>query len=133
MNKVILIGHLGRDPEMRYTPQGQPVTAFSVATNWGVGEKQETEWFMCSAFGKQAELCNEYLAKGSQVFLEGRIKTREYQDRHGKTRFSLEVLVTQVQFLGQSKSDNVVDEDEDRDLPILDPVTPYALNTTDGD
>jgi len=72
------------------------------------------------------------LREGSDVYVEGRIKSREYEV-DGKTRFSLDVSGSQVQFLGQSKSNNVVDEDEGRDLAVLNPVTPYALNTTDGD
>ena len=103
MNKVTLIGHLGRDPEMRYTPAGQAVTSFSVATSYGQGDKKETQWFNCSAWEKQAELCNQYLQKGSQVYIEGRIKSREYEV-DGKARFSLDVSVNQVEFLGSSKS-----------------------------
>ena len=79
MNKVILIGNVGRDPEMRYTPSGQAVTSFSVATSYGKGDDKATEWFNCSAWGKQAELTNEYLRKGSQVYVEGRIRSREYE------------------------------------------------------
>ena len=103
MNKVILIGNVGRDPEMRYTPQGQAVTSFSVATSYGKGDGEVTEWFNCSAWGKQAELTDEYLRKGSQVYVEGRIRSREYEV-DGKTRFSLDVSVNQVQFLGTGKS-----------------------------
>ena len=103
MNKVILIGNVGRDPEMRYTPQGQPVTSFSVATSYGKGDDKATEWLNCSAWGKQAELTNEYLRKGSQVYVEGRIRSQEYEV-DGKTRFSLDVSVNQVEFLGSSKS-----------------------------
>ena len=102
MNKVILIGNVGRDPEMRYTPQGQAVTSFSVATSYGKGDDKQTEWFNCSAWGKQAELTNEYLRKGSQVYVEGRIRLREYEV-DGKTRFSLDVSVNQVQFLGSAR------------------------------
>ena len=102
MNKVILIGNVGRDPEMRYTPQGQAVTSFSVATSYGKGDDKATEWFNCSAWGKQAELTNEYLRKGSQVYVEGRIRSREYEvDR--KTRCSLDVSVSRVQFLGSAR------------------------------
>ena len=103
MNKITLIGHLGRDPEMRYTPQGQAVTSFSVATSYGKGDNKQTEWFACSAWEKQAELCNQYLQKGSQVYIEGRIKSREYEV-DGKARFSMDVSVSQVEFLGSSKS-----------------------------
>ena len=102
MNKVILIGNLGCDPEMRYTPSGQAVTSFSIATSYGKGDDKATEWFNCSAWGKQAELTNEYLRKGSQIYVEGRIRSREYEV-DGKTRFSLDVSVNQVQFLGSAR------------------------------
>jgi single-strand DNA-binding protein len=105
MNKIILIGNLGRDPEPRYTPSGQMVTSFSVASNHRYrttsGEqKEETEWFNCSAFGKLAEVCNQHLSKGQQVYLEGRLSSRTYQTRDGETRFSNDIRVTEVQFLG---------------------------------
>jgi len=105
MNKIIIIGHLGRDPEMRYTPEGQQVTTFSVASSrkykTAAGEqREETEWFNVSAWGKLAEVCNQYLAKGKQVYVEGRLKTRTYQTQAGETRFSLDVSCTEIQFLG---------------------------------
>ena len=112
MNKVILIGNVGRDPEMRYTPQGHAVTSFSVATSYGKGDDKATEWFNCSAWGKQAELTNEYLRKGSQVYVEGSIRSREYEV-DGKARFSLDVSVNQVQFLGSTRP---ISEDVDEDL-----------------
>src|SRR5918999_510781 len=104
MNKIILIGNLGRDPEARYTPSGQMITSFSLATNYryktASGEQHdETEWFNCSAFGKLAETCNQYLAKGQQVYVEGRLSTRTYQTGGGETRQSLDVRVLDVQFL----------------------------------
>jgi len=106
LNKIIVIGNLGRDPEMRYTPNGQSVTSFSVASNrkytTASGEqREETEWFNVSAFGKLGELCNQYLAKGRQVYLEGRLRSRTYQARDGQTRFVNEIVLTDVQFLGQ--------------------------------
>ena len=84
MNKIIVIGHLGRDPEMRYLPSGQGVSNFSVATSrkytTSSGEqREETEWFNCSAFGRLAETCNQYLTKGKQVYVEGRLSSRTYQ------------------------------------------------------
>jgi len=105
MNKIIIIGHLGRDPEMKYTPQGQGVTSFSVASSrkykTAAGEqREETEWFNCSAWGKLAEVCNQYLSKGKQVYVEGRLKSRTYQSQAGETRVALEVSVTEIQFLG---------------------------------
>lgn len=105
MHKLTIIGHLGRDPEMRYTPEGQAVTSFSVASSrkykTGAGEqREETEWFSVSAWGKLAEICNQYLTKGKQVYVEGRLKSRTYQTQAGETRFSLDVMCTEIQFLG---------------------------------
>jgi len=105
LNKIIVIGNLGRDPEMRYTPSGQSVTSFSVASNrkytTGAGEqREETEWFNVSAWGKLAELCNQFLTKGRQVYVEGRLHSRSYEARDGQLRFSNEITLTDVQFLG---------------------------------
>jgi len=105
MHKITIIGHLGRDPEMKYTPQGQPVTTFSVASSrkykTSSGEqREETEWFNVSAWGKLAETCNQYLTKGKQVYLEGRLKTRSYETQSGEKRFSLDVSCSEIQFLG---------------------------------
>ena len=106
MNKIIVIGNLGRDPEMRYTPNGQGVTSFSVASSLkyttAAGEsREEVEWFNCSAFGKLAETCDQYLTKGKQIYVEGRLKSRTYQTQGGGTRHSNDVTITEVQFLGQ--------------------------------
>ena len=105
MNKIIVIGNLGRDPEMRYTPNGQSVTSFSVASNrtytTAAGERrEETEWFNVSAWGKLGELCNQYLSKGRQVYVEGRLSSRSFQGQDGQTRFVNEINLTDVQFLG---------------------------------
>ncbi|PKB80781.1 MAG: hypothetical protein BZY88_08005 [SAR202 cluster bacterium Io17-Chloro-G9] len=107
MNKIIVIGNLGRDPEMRYTPNGQSVTSFSVASNrkytTAAGERrEETEWFNVSAWGKLGEVCNQYLIKGSQVFVEGRLSSRSYQGQDGQMRFVNEINLTDVQFLGRA-------------------------------
>ena len=105
MNKIIVIGHLGRDPEMRYTPNGQSVTSFSVASSrrytTSAGEqREETEWFNVSAWGRLAELCNQYLTKGRQVYVEGRFHSRTYEGRDGQMRISNDINLTDVQFLG---------------------------------
>ena len=105
MNKIIVIGHLGRDPEMKYTPNGQGVTSFSIASSrkytTSAGEqREETEWFNCSAFGKLADTCNQYLTKGKQVYVEGRLSSRTYQTQSGETRHSNDINVTDIQFLG---------------------------------
>ena len=106
MNKIIIIGNLGRDPEMRYSASGNPMTSFSVATNRryttaGGEQREETEWFNCTAFGRLADTCNQYLSRGQQVYVEGRLSTRQYERRDGGQGFSLDVFVTDVQFLGR--------------------------------
>jgi single-strand DNA-binding protein len=103
-NKVILIGNLGRDPELSYTPQGTAVCKFSVATNERrrdkAGEQQDiTTWFRVSAWGKQAENVSRYLTKGRKVYVEGRLHVEEWTDREGKARQSLEVNASEVQFI----------------------------------
>jgi single-strand DNA-binding protein len=106
VNKVILIGNLGRDPELRYTQNGQAVVNFTLATteNWNdrsSGEKIErTEWHRVVAWGRLAETCAQYLAKGRSVYVEGRLQTREWEDREGQKRRTTEVNAQTVQFLG---------------------------------
>ncbi|GBD26050.1 Single-stranded DNA-binding protein [bacterium HR30] len=105
VNKVILIGNLGRDPEVRFTPNGQAVARFSVATTekWRdqQGQLQErTEWHNVVVWGKQAETCGQYLAKGRQVYVEGRLQTRSYDDKEGVKRQVTEVVAQTVRFLG---------------------------------
>ena len=103
-NKITVVGHLGRDPVLRYTPQGTAVCDFSVATSErrsGGGDAQETTtWFKITLWGKQAEVANQYLSKGKQVYVEGRLRQTEYTDREGMKRTSLEVNATDIQFLG---------------------------------
>src|SRR5215210_5428424 len=105
VNKVILIGNLGADPETRYLPSGDAVTNIRIATseNWKdkSGEKQEhTEWHRVAFFGKTAEIAGEYLKKGSPVYVEGRIRTRKWQDKEGQERFSTEIVADRMQLLG---------------------------------
>jgi single-strand DNA-binding protein len=105
VNRVILIGNLGRDPELRYVQSGQAVTTFSVATNdrWTDrdGKPQErTEWHRVVVWGKQAENCANYLAKGRSVYIEGRLQTREWEDKEGQKRQTTEIVAQTVQFLG---------------------------------
>src|SRR5689334_17289121 len=104
-NKITIVGYLGRDPELRYTPQGTALCKMSIATTEKrknvTGEMEEhTTWFRVTAWGRQAELANEYLAKGRQVYVEGRLRLEEYTDREGQKRFSAEVSATEIQFLG---------------------------------
>ena len=105
VNKVILIGHLGRDPEVRYTSSGGAVANFSIATteSWNdkSGQKQErTEWHKISVWGKLAELCGQYLNKGRQVYVEGRLQTREWNDKEGQKRYTTEIVAQNIQLLG---------------------------------
>jgi single-strand DNA-binding protein len=105
VNKVILVGRLGQNPEVRYTPSGAAVANFSVATNesWTdkSGQKQEkTEWHRIVVWGKLAELCSQYLTKGRQCYVEGRLQTRQWQDKDGQTKYTTEVQAQTIQFLG---------------------------------
>jgi single-strand DNA-binding protein len=100
-NKVTICGFLGRDPELKYTPQGTANCKLSVASTEKRQDKEFTTWFRITVWGKQGELCNEYLAKGSQVYVEGRLRQEEYTDREGQKRTTLEVNASDVQFLGR--------------------------------
>ena len=105
INKVILIGNLGNDPEMRHTPNGAGVCEFRLATNeaWTdkQGQRQErTEWHRVVVWGKKAEVCSKYLSKGRQVYVEGRLRTRSWEDKEGNKRYTTEVVANDVQFLG---------------------------------
>jgi single-strand DNA-binding protein len=105
VNKVILIGNLGADPETRYLPSGDAVTNIRIATteNWKdkSGDKQEhTEWHRISFFGRLAEVAGEYLKKGSPVYIEGRIRTRKWQDKEGQDKYSTEIVADRMQLLG---------------------------------
>lgn len=105
LNKIQIIGHLGRDPEVRYLPNGDAVSNFSVATTekWKnqAGEQQEaTEWHRVTAFAKLAEIVGKYLKKGSQVYIEGKIQSRKYQDKDGNEKLSVEIRASEMQMLG---------------------------------
>jgi single-strand DNA-binding protein len=123
LNKVMIIGNLGRDPEMRYTPSGRPVTTFSVATSrtWNTadGEKRvETEWFNVVAWSSLAEICKQYLTKGQQVYIEGRLQTRHWDDTEGNKHTSVEIVASEMIMLGDRRdsessiSDETIEEDE---------------------
>lgn len=132
LNKVMLIGHLGRDPEMRFTPSGRPVTSFSLATNrsWNTsdGERHtETDWFNIVTWGNLAEICNQHLKKGQQVYIEGRLQTRRWDDKEGNKHTTTEVVASEMLILGDRRGvspdqsedaserdefDNRTDEDE---------------------
>ena len=138
LNKVMLIGNVGQDPELRYTPDGNPVANFSIAVNRRrrVGEeyKDETEWFNIVCFSRTAENVNQYLSKGQKVYVEGRFQSSEYVGQDGNQRKSFEVIANEVTFLStrneaESANQNNVQcnekaetsvadtEDEDKDLP----------------
>lgn len=123
--KVILVGNLGSDPEMRYTPDGRAVTSFRMATNrrytTSAGEaREETDWFRVSVWGKQAEQCNQSLSKGRQVYVEGRLHARNWEGQDGQTRTSLEVTADRVLFLGRREPGALPEEGdlEPEDLPF---------------
>jgi single-strand DNA-binding protein len=116
LNKVMIIGHLGRDPEMRYTPSGRPVTTFTVATNrtWNTtdGEKHnETEWFNVVSWGNLAEICKQYLSKGQQVYVEGRLQTRRWEDAANIKRNSVEIVASEMMILGDRHESNQTNSD----------------------
>jgi single-strand DNA-binding protein len=106
VNKVIILGNLGRDPELRYTQGGQPVANFTIATNesWnkkdGSGREERTEWHRIVAWGRTAELCAQYLAKGRTVYIEGRLQTREWENKEGQKQRTTEIVAQTVQFIG---------------------------------
>jgi len=118
LNKVMIIGHLGKDPEMRYTPSGRPVTTFNVATSrtWNTSEgerRTETEWFNVVTWGSLAEICNQYLVKGRQVYVEGRLQSRNWEDSDGNRHTSIEIVANEMIMLGDRRpSDEQPDETE---------------------
>lgn len=105
-NKIIIVGYLGRDPEIRYTPQGDAVCNFSVATTEKRNDQEHTTWFRVTVWRRQAEVANQYLSKGRQVYVEGRLRQAEYVDREGHTRTTLEVTASDIQFLTPKGSDD---------------------------
>ncbi len=127
VNRVILVGHLGGDPEMRYTSSGTPVTNFSLATNerWNNqnGERQErTEWHKIVTWSKLAEISNQYLTKGQLVFIEGRIQTREWDDRDGNKRRTTEIIASDMRRMSPRSSDGPRQEQEQEQGQEQEPV-----------
>ena len=121
LNKVMVIGHLGRDPEMRYTPSGRPVTNFNVATSrsWKTSDNErrtDTEWFNVIAWGSLAEICNQYLTKCQQVHIEGRLQTRRWEE-DGVHRSTVEIVAKEMVMLGKRKQkDQEADHEDMEDL-----------------
>jgi single-strand DNA-binding protein len=125
----MVIGHLGRDPEMRYTPSGRPVTTFTVAVSrsWNTAEgerRSETEWFNIVAWGNLAEICKQYLHKGQQVYIEGRLQTRQWEDKEGQKHKNVEVVANEMMMLGDRRDNNKQSEEsnqeEDQSEPVAD-------------
>jgi len=111
VNKVILVGNLGADPEVRHTPSGRAVANFSLATteqwsNKDGGREEKTEWHRIVAWGRLGEICGEYLNKGKQVFIEGRLQTRSWEDRDGNKKYTTEVIAQNMQMLGSPRRDS---------------------------
>ena len=114
---IIIVGNLGRDPEMRYTPSGRPVTTFSVATSrsWNTSDgerRSDTEWFNVVSWGSLAEICKQYLSKGQQVYIEGRLQTRRWEDDDGNKRTTVEIVAKEMIMLGDRKKKPDKDENE---------------------
>lgn len=124
LNKVLIIGRVGRDPEMRYTPSGRPVTTFSVGTsrtwNTSEGEKRtETEWFNVVAWSNLAEICKQYLAKDRLVYIEGRLQTRHWEDQEGSKHSATEIVANEMIMLDERRESNGAEFDDDEDEEVL--------------
>lgn len=128
INKVILVGNLGADPEVRYTTSGSAVVNFSIATSdeWKdkeTGEKKSrTEWHRVVAFARLAEICGEYLRKGRQVYVEGRIQTRSWEDKDGNTRYTTEIIAREMQMLGSAPGRQSQTSYGEQDGPMNEPI-----------
>jgi len=143
VNKVILIGNLGRDPETRYMPNGEAVTNITVATSetWKdktSGEKQEkTEWHRVTFYRRLAEIAGEYLKKGSQVYIEGRLETRKWQDKEGKDRYTTEIIANEMRMLGsrsgQGDASGRERDSEARAMICIDRATSWHQNCAFGE
>lgn len=135
VNKVTLIGHLGRDPEVRYAPSGQAIANVTIATSesWkdkNTGEKQErTEWHRVVFFSRLAEIVGEYLKKGSQVYIEGRLQTRKWQDKEGKDRYTTEIVANEMQMLGARSGGGTPSEDYNQDKTTASQPAPATAAT----
>ena len=127
LNKVMVIGHLGRDPEMRYTPSGRPVTTFTVAVSrsWNTADgerRSETEWFNIVAWGNLAEICKQYLHKGQQVYIEGRLQTRRWEDKEGQKHTNVEVVANEMMMLGDRRDNHRETDEEDQEDNLSEPM-----------
>lgn len=132
LNKVMVIGNLGADPEMRYTPNGAPVTSFPIATGRSYttqdGERrQETEWFTVVAWNQLAENCNQYLSKGRRAYVEGRLHSHQWEGNDGQTRFRNEIIANTVMFLDRPSGGDARAEENLGDIGGSEPLTPDDL------
>ena len=125
LNKVLIIGRLGRDPEMRYTPSGRPVTTFSIATSrtWNTsdgGRRTETEWFNVVAWSNLAEICKQHLSKGRLVYIEGRLQTRHWEDQEGAKHSSTEIVANEMIMLDDRRegAEEYVESGEEDEFPF---------------
>ena len=122
LNKVMIIGNVGREPEMRYTPSGNAVTGFTVAVNSKYGEQETTEWFNVTAWKKLAEICNQHLVKGQQIYVEGRLQTDSWEGEDGITKYRTKIIANTVIFLGKRKTETPEggdpEEIDPEDLPF---------------
>jgi single-strand DNA-binding protein len=129
INKVILVGRLGRDPEIRYTPSGAAVANFTIATSeeWNDREsgqkKERTEWHRIVAWRRLGEICGEYLRKGSQVYIEGKLQTRSWEDRDGNKRYTTEIIAQNMQMLGSANRGARTMDQVDPGFPVEEPIT----------
>lgn len=117
VNKVTLIGNLGADPETRYTQNGKCVAELRLATTYGFGDKEQTEWHRVVVWDKAAEACGKYLKKGSKAYVEGRLQTRSYDDKEGNKKYVTEIVAHEVKFLSGKGADPISTSDSD-DMPF---------------
>jgi single-strand DNA-binding protein len=135
LNSCNFIGRLGKDPESRFMPNGDAVSSFSIAVGWKTKDKEGAEWVNISAFGKLAEICNQYLVKGSQIFVSGRMKTEKWTDREGNDRYTTKIVADRMQMLG-GKSDRPASDsadDSEKHAPKTPPASKPAESGFDDD
>jgi single-strand DNA-binding protein len=114
INKVIILGRLGKDPELRYTADGKAIANFSLATSYGRGDTEKTEWHRCTAWEKTAEVIGEYVRKGNRLYVEGELQTRKWQDKDGNDRYTTEINVRKMELLDRNDGSNERAEDPDQ-------------------